>query len=61
MAPLDEPTGAPGWLVKLDRVTGKILGYVPVTQAGGLHTVEVDGEGNPMTGVGDKVVVFKPR
>ena len=59
MQPLHEPTGSPGWVVKLDRKTGKILGYVPVTEKGGLHSVEDDGEGQPITNLGNKVVWFK--
>src|SRR5882724_10968559 len=35
MQPLNEPTGSPGWVVKLDRKTGKILGYVRVNREGG--------------------------
>ena len=61
MQPLNEPPGSPGWLVKLDRKTGKILGYVPVTEKAGLHTVEDAGEGQPMTDVGNRVVWFKRR
>jgi hypothetical protein len=61
MQPLNEPTGSPGWVVKLDRKTGKILGYVPVTEKGGLHSVEDDGEGHPLTNVGNKVVWFKGK
>jgi hypothetical protein len=59
MQPLNEPTGSPGWVVKLDRKTGKILGYVPVTETKGLHSVEEGGEGQPMTDVGNKVVWFR--
>ena len=59
--PLDEPPGSPGWLVKLDRKTGQILGYVPVTEKAGLHTVEDAGEGQPMTDIGNRVVCFKRR
>lgn len=59
MQPMNEPPGSPGWLVKLDRKTGKILGYVPVSEKAGLHSVEDAGEGQPMTDVGNKVVWFK--
>jgi len=41
MQPLNEPPGGPGLLVKLDRKSGKILGYVEVSDKGGLHCVEV--------------------
>jgi DNA-binding beta-propeller fold protein YncE len=61
MQPLNEPPGSPGWVVKLDRKTGKILGYVPVNERAGLHSVEDAGEGQPMTDVGNKVVWFKKR
>jgi hypothetical protein len=59
MQPLDEPTGSPGWVVKLDRQSGKILGHVPVNERAGLHSVEDDGEGQPMTDVGNRIVWFK--
>ena len=59
MAQLNEPIGGPGWVVKLDRKTGKILGYVPVPDKAGLHSVEDAGNGQPMTVVSNKVVWFK--
>src|SRR5437016_4077101 len=49
--PLDLPTASPGWLVKLDRETGAILGYVEVAEKLGLHFVEATPEGEPMTEV----------
>jgi hypothetical protein len=61
MAPLNEPTGAPGWLVKMDRKTGKILGYVEVTDKGGLHSVEVSPSGEPITNLANHVLWFKAR
>ncbi len=61
MAPLNEPTGAPGWLVKMDRKTGKILGYVEVTDKGGLHSVEVSATGEPITNLANHVEWFKAR
>ena len=59
MAPLNEPTGAPGWLVKMDRKTGKILGYVEVKENGGLHSVEVTPSGEPITNLASRVEWFK--
>jgi DNA-binding beta-propeller fold protein YncE len=59
MQPLNEPAGSAGWVVKLDRKSGKILGYVPVTETRALHSVEEGGEDQPMTDVGNKVVWFK--
>src|SRR6202789_1814690 len=61
MQPLNEPPGSPGWLVKLDRTTGKILGYVPVTEPKVLHCVEDAGDGQPMTDIGNRVVWFRSR
>jgi hypothetical protein len=61
MQPLDEPPGSPGWIVKLDRKTGQILGYVPVNERAGLHSVEDAGEGQPMTSIGNRVVWFERR
>lgn len=59
MSPRDEPPGSPGWLVKLDRRSGKILGYVAVRESGGLHCLDVDSDGEPMTDVGSTVVWFR--
>jgi sugar lactone lactonase YvrE len=59
MQELNEPTGSPGWVVKLDRKTGKILGYVPVTEKAGVHSVEDAGAEQPMTNIGNRVVWFK--
>jgi hypothetical protein len=59
MQPLNEPPGSPGWIVKLDRTTGKILGYVPVTEARGLHCLALTGDGRPMTDLGNKVIRFR--
>ncbi|HWZ45268.1 MAG TPA: 6-bladed beta-propeller [Candidatus Saccharimonadales bacterium] len=61
MQPLNEPTGSPGWLVKLDRRSGKILGYVAVPDKGGLHSVEIGADGGPITGVANHVEWFKAR
>lgn len=61
MQPLNEPTGSPGWVVKLDRKTGTIIGYVPVTEKVGLHSVEDAGNGQPITNIGNRIVWFKNR
>jgi sugar lactone lactonase YvrE len=60
MQPLNQAPGAPGWLVKLDRKSGKILGHVEVV-AGGCHSVEVSAGGEPITGVANHVEWFKRR
>jgi len=59
--PPNESAGSPGWVVKLDRKSGKILGYVPVSENARLHSVEDAGEGQPVTDVGNGVVWFKRR
>ena len=37
------PNGVPGWLIKVDRATGRLLGYV---EAIGVHGIEVMGNGD---------------
>jgi hypothetical protein len=59
MHPVDEPTSSPGWLVKLDRKNGAILGYVNVPEKSGLHSVEVSASGEPMTVVSSHVMWFR--
>jgi hypothetical protein len=61
MHPVDEPTASPGWLVKLDRKTGAILGYVEVPEKSGLHSVEVSPHGEPFTVVANHVMSFRRR
>lgn len=45
--PRNLPNGAEGWLVKVDRSTGKILGYV---DSPGFHSVSVTAAGEPLAG-----------
>jgi hypothetical protein len=59
MHPVDEPTASPGWLVKLERKTGAVLGYVSVPEKSGLHSVEVSSDGEPMTVVANHVMWFR--
>jgi hypothetical protein len=59
--PLNEPPRSPGWVIRLDRTDGKILGYAPVTEKAGLHCVEDGGDDQPMTNLGNKVIWFKGR
>jgi hypothetical protein len=61
MSPLNEPPGSPGWIVKLDSKTGRILGYIPVTDPRVLHCLDLASDGEPMTDEGNKVVWFKRR
>jgi sugar lactone lactonase YvrE len=48
MQPIDTPVPSPGWLVKLDRKTGKVLGSV---ESNGLHSVTVTSGGEIFTGM----------
>ena len=61
MAPLNQPTGAPGWLVKLDARTGKMLGHLDVDGEHPLHGLEVTAAGEPITTADDHVIWFKRR
>ena len=55
--PRNEPNGAPGWLQKVDRKTGAVLGVVEST---GHHSIEVTPAHELMTGARpDKVLLFK--
>lgn len=56
--PKDVPNGSAGWLLKLDRKTGKIIGYIDST--GGHHLIEVTANGELITGIApDKVQWFR--
>lgn len=61
MHPVDQPTASPGWLVKLDRTTGKILGYVDVPEKSGLHSVEVTRDGQPLTVVANHILWYRGK
>jgi 6-bladed beta-propeller len=61
MAPFNLPTGASGWLVKIDAKTGRLLGHLNVDGEHVLHGVEVTAAGEPITTAGDHVIWFKPE
>jgi len=54
----DKPAGPGGWLVKLDRESGKILGHVELT---GLHSIELSPSGDPIIVEGNKLLWLKPK
>jgi DNA-binding beta-propeller fold protein YncE len=58
--PRNEPNGSPGWLMKIDKSSGKILGVVEST---GHHSIEALPNGELLTGTRpDKVLWFRsPR
>jgi DNA-binding beta-propeller fold protein YncE len=47
MQAIDMPVPSPGWMVKLDRKTGKVLGSVA---SNGLHSIAVSKDGQLMAG-----------
>jgi len=61
MQPLNEPTGSAGWVVKLDRKTGGIVGHLTVSEKSGLHSVEVMPSGEPLTNLGSRVIWFRAK
>jgi hypothetical protein len=61
MQPLSEPTGSPGWLVKFDAKSGKILGHLNVSEKGGLHSVEQMPSGEPLVNLGTQALWFHPK
>jgi DNA-binding beta-propeller fold protein YncE len=55
----NEPTSGPGWLMKIDRRSGKILGYVD--SAHGHHVVNATKDGELVSGARpDTVLWFRP-
>ena len=57
--PRNEPNGAPGWLMKVDRDTGRVLGYVESVRQ---HSIEVLPGGELLTGPGpERVLWFRRR
>ncbi len=60
MQPIDLPVPSPGWMVKLDRRTGKVLGSV---ESNGLHSVTVGKHDDVLTAVTSQnhVLWFRPK
>jgi len=55
--PRNEPNGAPGWIMKLDPTTGKVLGRIDSL---GHHSIDVSAIGEILTGVRpDQLLWFK--
>ena len=61
LQPLNQPTGSPGWVVKFDRKTGKILGHLDVPEGRGLHSVEQMPSGEPVTTLDNSLLWFRAR
>ncbi len=57
MGPMDEPPGgAGGWLVRLDRRTGELLGHIDVAETRAGHALDVSDSGEPMITLGDALL-----
>lgn len=52
----DEPTSADGWLLKVDRKTGKILGYMESSH--GHHVLNVTAKGELLSGARPDIVLW---
>ena len=56
--PLDQPPGAPGWLLKLDRDSGKLLGRVDLSAPRSGHGLAVLPSGEPVVTQADGLLRF---
>ncbi len=55
--PRTSPNGKDGWIMKIDRSTGKILGYV---ESEGTHSMNLNAAGEPIVGARpDKIFWFR--
>jgi hypothetical protein len=61
MQPFHQPPGSPGWVVKFDRKTGKMLGHLDVSEERGLHSVEQMASGEPIITFGNELLWFKAK
>lgn len=60
MGPLDrEPGSEGGWVVTVDRRTGKILGHLAVRGARGGHALALMPSGEPLIALGDALLWFQ--
>ncbi len=53
-----QPVTSGGWIVKLDRTTGRIVGHLEIPEFGG-HSIEVTPSGEPITTLGNELLWFK--
>ena len=61
MGPFNQPPGSPGWVLKLDRNTGKILGHLDVLEPRGAHSIEQTPSGEPLITLGNELLWFKAK
>lgn len=58
---LAEDPGSPGWLVKLDPQSGKILGHLEVPEQHEGHQIDILGSGEPIVTAGNGPLLFLSR
>ncbi len=61
MGPFDQPPGAPGWVVKLDPRSGKILGHIGIPEEKGGHSIELMPSGEPLITMSNELLWFKEQ
>jgi DNA-binding beta-propeller fold protein YncE len=61
MGPFDQPPGAPGWVVKLDPRSGKILGHLDIPEEKGGHSIELMPSGEPIITLSNELLWFKKQ
>jgi streptogramin lyase len=61
MGPFDQPSGAPGWVVKLDPRSGKILGHLDILEERGGHSIELTPSGEPLITLSNELLWFKEQ
>lgn len=60
MEPFDQDPGSGnGWLVKLDRGTGKIIGHLDLSEPRTGHSLAITPAGEPIVTAGDELLWFK--
>jgi len=60
MGPFDrEPGAAGGWVLKLDRRSGRILGHIDIAEPGAGHALDVTPSGEPVITQGDGLLWFR--
>ena len=61
MGPFNQPPGAPGWVVKLDPRSGKILGHLDIPEERGGHCIELMPSGEPLITLDNELLWFRKR
>jgi hypothetical protein len=59
IASYDQPVGSPGWLVKLDRHSGAMLGHLDLLEARSGHALELSRTGEPVATLGNELLWFR--